>query len=42
MLAGEGTWCVLVADLANPTTAHIYQSIGFEPAGDVDEYALSN
>ena len=30
----------LFTDLANPTSNHIYQQIGFEPVCDVDEYAL--
>jgi hypothetical protein len=28
----------LFTDLANPTSNHIYQMIGYEPVGDVDEY----
>jgi uncharacterized protein len=28
----------LFIDLANPTANHIYQSIGYEPVRDVDEY----
>lgn len=28
----------LYTDQANPTSNHIYQAIGFEPVGDVDEY----
>lgn len=27
-------WCVLYTDLANPTSNHIYQAIGYQPAGD--------
>jgi predicted GNAT family acetyltransferase len=30
----------LFTDLANPTSNHIYQQIGYEPVCDVDEYAL--
>lgn len=31
-------FCFLFTDLANPTSNHIYQSIGYEPVSDVDEY----
>ena len=31
-------FCFLFTDLANPTANHIYQSIGYEPVRDVDEY----
>lgn len=33
-------YCFLFADLANATANHIYQAIGFQPAGDVDEIAF--
>jgi hypothetical protein len=31
-------FCFLYTDLANPTSNKIYQDIGYEPVGDVDEY----
>ncbi len=31
-------FCTLFTDLANPTSNKIYQQIGYEPVGDVDEY----
>jgi len=31
-------FCFLFTDLANPTSNHIYQAIGYEPVCDVDEY----
>jgi hypothetical protein len=31
-------FCFLFTDLANPTSNHIYQSIGYVPVRDVDEY----
>lgn len=34
-------FCFLFTDLANPTSNRIYQSIGYEPVCDVDEYAFS-
>ena len=30
--------CFLYTDLANPTSNHIYESIGYEPVRDVDQY----
>jgi predicted GNAT family acetyltransferase len=30
--------CFLFTDLANPTSNHIYQAIGYEPVRDVDQY----
>lgn len=32
----------LFTDLANPTSNHIYQQIGYEPVCDVDEYRLGD
>lgn len=32
------TFCFLFTDLANPTSNHIYQEIGYEPVRDVDVY----
>lgn len=31
-------FCFLFTDLANPTSNHIYQEIGYEYVGDMDEY----
>ncbi|MBI3748634.1 MAG: GNAT family N-acetyltransferase [Chloroflexi bacterium] len=31
-------FCFLFTDLANPTSNHVYQAIGYEPVRDVDEY----
>jgi GNAT superfamily N-acetyltransferase len=31
-------YCFLFTDLANPTSNHIYQQIGYEPVRDVDHY----
>ncbi len=33
-------WCVLYTDLANPTTNHIYQEIGYRSVCDAQEYLL--
>jgi predicted GNAT family acetyltransferase len=30
----------LFTDLANPTSNHIYQAIGFEPVTDIDRYTF--
>ena len=39
LLLEEGKqFCSLFTDLANPTSNHIYQEIGFRPIGDFDEY----
>ncbi|HWQ13631.1 MAG TPA: GNAT family N-acetyltransferase [Roseiflexaceae bacterium] len=40
LLDSGRTFCFLFTDLANPTSNHIYQEIGFEPVCDVDEYTL--
>jgi uncharacterized protein len=32
------SFCFLFTDLANPTSNRIYQAIGYEPIGDVDEF----
>ncbi|MGZ8438313.1 MAG: GNAT family N-acetyltransferase [Candidatus Limnocylindrales bacterium] len=34
-------FCFLFTDLANPTSNHIYQTIGYEPIRDVDEYRFA-
>lgn len=33
-------FCVLFTDLANPTSNHIYQTIGYKPIGDFTEYVF--
>ena len=33
-------FCFLFTDLANPTSNHIYQAIGYEPVTDIDAYAF--
>ena len=37
-LDGGRSFCCLYTDLLNPTSNHIYQSIGYEPVYDVAEY----
>jgi uncharacterized protein len=37
-LDGGKKFCFLYTDLANPTSNKIYQDIGYEPVGDVDEW----
>lgn len=40
-LIDEGRrYCFLFTDLANPTSNHIYQEIGYEPVCDVDQMAF--
>jgi predicted GNAT family acetyltransferase len=34
------TFCFLFTDLANPTSNHIYQELGYEPVRDIDEWSL--
>ncbi len=31
-------YCFLFTDLANPTSNHIYQAIGYQPICDMNEY----
>jgi predicted GNAT family acetyltransferase len=38
MLDQGRRFCFLFTDLANPTSNHIYQAIGYEPVGDADEF----
>ncbi len=33
--------CFLFTDLANPTSNHIYQQIGYRPVADIDTYAFT-
>ncbi len=37
-LAAGRSFCFLFTDLANPTSNHIYQTIGYAPVVDVDQY----
>ncbi len=37
-LVSGRSFCFLFTDLANPTSNHIYQTIGYEPTVDVDQY----
>ncbi|HEY7343589.1 MAG TPA: GNAT family N-acetyltransferase [Ktedonobacterales bacterium] len=38
LLEGGRAFCYLFTDLANPTSNHIYQTIGYNPVNDVDVY----
>jgi predicted GNAT family acetyltransferase len=42
LLDGGRKFCFLFTDLSNPTANHIYQTIGYEPVCDVDEYQFEN
>lgn len=43
LLLDEGwQFCSLFTDLANPTSNHIYQSIGYRPMCDFDEYVFES
>jgi uncharacterized protein len=33
-------YCFLFTDLANPTSNHIYQAIGYQPVGDLSDYSF--
>lgn len=39
-LAAGRRFCFLFTDLANPTSNHIYQAIGYVPVADVDQYSF--
>jgi uncharacterized protein len=41
LLDSGRTFVFLFTDLANPTSNKIYQQIGYEPVGDVDEWAFA-
>lgn len=42
MLLDSGRrFCFLFTDLKNPTSNHIYQTIGYEPVCDIDEWVFS-
>lgn len=38
LLSQGRKYCFLFTDLANPTSNHIYQAIGYQPVGDMNEY----
>ncbi|HET8909568.1 MAG TPA: GNAT family N-acetyltransferase [Ktedonobacterales bacterium] len=38
LLDSGRTFCFLFTDLANPTSNHIYQTVGYNPVNDVDIY----
>lgn len=40
LLESGRTFCFLFTDLANPTSNHIYQSVGYHPVSDVDVYVF--
>jgi hypothetical protein len=40
LLAEGYDFCALFTDLANPTSNHIYQEIGYRPVCDYDSYGL--
>lgn len=42
LLDGGLRFCFLFTDLANPTSNSIYQRIGYEPVGDVDQWTFSD
>ena len=42
LLESGRAFCFLFTDLANPTSNRIYQSIGYEPVADVDEYRFAD
>jgi predicted GNAT family acetyltransferase len=42
LLDGGRTYCFLFTNLANPTSNHIYQQIGYEPVSDADVYAFND
>jgi predicted GNAT family acetyltransferase len=39
-LAAGRAFCFLFTDLANPTSNHVYQQIGYEPIGTVDQWVF--
>lgn len=40
LLKAGHRYCFLFTDLANPTSNHIYQAIGYQPVGDLSEYCF--
>jgi predicted GNAT family acetyltransferase len=41
LLDGGRDYCFLFTDLANPTSNHIYQEVGYEPVSDVSAYLFA-
>jgi uncharacterized protein len=35
-------YCFLFTDLANPTSNHIYEAIGYQSVGDLSDYSFEN
>lgn len=42
LLDGGRKFCFLFTDLANPTSNHIYQQVGYKPVSDVTEYLFGS
>ena len=40
LLESGRQFCSLFTDLANPTSNHIYQQIGYRPVADFDQYSF--
>ena len=41
LLLEEGRrWCFLLTDVANPTTQHLYEAIGYRPVCDLEAYTF--
>lgn len=40
LLSRGHKYCFLLTDLANPTSNHIYQAIGYQPVGDLYDYSF--
>lgn len=41
LLAGGRRFCFLFTEIANPTSNHIYQEIGYRPVSDVDTWSFA-
>lgn len=41
LLKAGHRYCFLFTDLANPTSNHIYQAIGYKPVGDLSDYCYT-
>jgi predicted GNAT family acetyltransferase len=41
LLATGRDYCFLFTNLANPTSNHIYQEVGYEPVSDISAYAFT-
>jgi predicted GNAT family acetyltransferase len=40
LLDRGGRFCFLFTDLANPTSNSIYQTVGYRPVADVDQWSF--